>query len=739
VGVDGAGNIYIAGLSNSMDLPVTKGAYQTGYAGGTGSVLSGDAFIAKYSPTGALVYLTYLGGQKDDVATALAVDAAGNAYVTGYTNSTDFPVTANALQTKFGGYVGGATVFTQGDAFVSKLSPDGKTLVYSTYLGGDADDAGFGIAVDSTGNAYVTGTTSSRRFPVSANAFQAVYGGSGGQSFFPKWGYPIYGGDAFIAKLNPAGSQLVYCDYLGGSYDDIGTSIAVDSSGNAYLGGYTLSPDFPHTMGALRSSFAGIEPQNFFFNFGDGFLAKVSPDGSKLIYSTYLGGSGDDWVSSITVDSTGAVYAAGVTTSVDFPTSVGSFQKAYKGPVTLPFLVDQLLGDAFLVKLNPAGSGLVFATYLGGSGDDVAMAMAQDGAGNLIVVGFTDSPDFPVTTGAIQKTNQGPGILSNNNSLGDVFLAQFSPTGVEAFATYLGGTLADAALGVAVTSSGVAYVTGITVSSNFPALSAAQPKLTATSSGSAFLSAISGLGSQATNGLAISSVVSDTGGGPVISQNTWVEIFGKGLATSTRTWQGPDFVSGQLPTQLDGVSVTVNGKPAFVEYISPTQVNILTPLDPTTGTVQVVLTNGSNSSSPFAVQAQQYAPGFFQFGAGPYVAATHADNTYLGPASLYPGLTTPAKPGETVVLYLNGFGQTTPPLVNGAEFPTGTINVVPTVRVGGLIANVIFAGIVSAGEYQFNVVLPASLPDGDASISVSFNGTNGGFVTQPGALITIKN
>jgi uncharacterized protein (TIGR03437 family) len=198
--------------------------------------------------------------------------------------------------------------------------------------------------------------------------------------------------------------------------------------------------------------------------------------------------------------------------------------------------------------------------------------------------------------------------------------------------------------------------------------------------------------------------------------------------------EASDFVNNQLPAQLDGVSVLVDGKPAFVYYISPTQVNVLTPVDANTGPVQVQLTNMGVSAAPMTAQIQTYSPEFFVINGGPYVAATHLDGSYLGPTSLYPGVTTPAAAGELVVLYGNGFGQTSPVIVNGSVSQSGTLPVLPSVTIGGINAPVQFAGVVSPGLYQFNVTVPASAPSGDNSLVATYNG----FSSQANVLVSVK-
>jgi uncharacterized protein (TIGR03437 family) len=231
-------------------------------------------------------------------------------------------------------------------------------------------------------------------------------------------------------------------------------------------------------------------------------------------------------------------------------------------------------------------------------------------------------------------------------------------------------------------------------------------------------------------------VANAEGGVATIAPNSWMEIKGSNLgpAGDTRIWQSSDFVDNQLPTSLDGVSVTVNGQPAYVYYISPTQVNILTPPNAISGSVPVQVSDNGVISANFMVQAQAESPSFFVFGGGPYIAATHANGSYLGPTSLYPGLTTPAQPGETIVMYANGFGSTSTPVVSGSETQSGTLSPMPVITIGGVAARVTFAGLVYPGEFQFNVVVPPSLANGDQPTMAMYNG----LTTQAGTLITVQ-
>jgi uncharacterized protein (TIGR03437 family) len=234
----------------------------------------------------------------------------------------------------------------------------------------------------------------------------------------------------------------------------------------------------------------------------------------------------------------------------------------------------------------------------------------------------------------------------------------------------------------------------------------------------------------------ITLVANAEGGLATIAPNTWVEIKGSNLgpAGDTRIWQNPDFVGAQLPTSLDGLSVTANGVPAYVYYISPTQVNVLTPPNAMSGSVPVQVSDNGVVSATFIVQAQAESPSFFIFGGGPYIAAIHVNGSYIGPASLYPGLTTPAQPGETIVLYANGFGPTSTPVVSGSESQSGTLSPMPVITIGGVTATVTFAGLVAPGEFQFNVVVPPSLTSGDQPVMVMYNG----LTTQTGTVITVQ-
>ncbi|MEP7288199.1 MAG: SBBP repeat-containing protein [Chloroflexota bacterium] len=418
IAVDSSGSAYITGNTKSTNFPTTVGAFQTALGG------FDDAFVVKLNAAGSgLVYSTYLGGSgSDDNGIEIAVDSSGSAYVTGSTNSADFPTTTGAFQTTFSGGFD--------DAFVVKLNAAGSGLVYGTYLGGSGDDNGAGIAVDGSSSVYVTGTTFSADFPTTIGAFQTTFGMSGVT-------------DAFVVKLNAAGSGLAYGTYLGGIIDDNGNGIAVDSSGSAYVAGYTDSANFPTTTGAFQTIYSGGD---------DAFVVKLNAAGSSLVYSTYLGGSGsNDIGNGIAIDSSGSAYVTGYTDSADFPTTTGAFQTTFSGGFV----------DAFVVKLNAAGSGLVYSTYLGGSSSEYGAGIAVDNSGSAYVMGTAFSADFPTTIGAFQTVSDGGD---------DAFVVKLNAAGSSlVYSTYLGGSGSDnIGNGIAIDSSGSAYVTGGTFSTDFP-------------------------------------------------------------------------------------------------------------------------------------------------------------------------------------------------------------------------------------------------------------------------------
>lgn len=422
IAVDASGNMYVAGITYSANFPGTGSLQPSGLGGG-------DVFVTKLDPSGRqLIYSAFLGGSGVDAGMDLALDSSGSIYVSGGTRSINFPVTDGAFQTTLRG---------AGDAFVLKLNPAGNQLAYSTYLGGSGEDGweGGGIAVDGSGNAFVTGTTESRDFPIAGSIFQRSFGG--GRS------------DAFVTKVRADGG-LAYSTYLGGFDLDQGRDIALDSVGSCYVTGKTLSANFP-VHNAYQSVTRGV--------LDDAFLTKFNITGGLILYSTLLGGSGNDVGNAVVVDSSGTTYIAGETDSFDFPVTSDVLKKEHPGSDT----------DGFVARLRTTSSrtaSLLYSTYLGGSGQDSPRGLAVGSAGSAYVTGATDSVDFPLQS-AFQSTLAG--------GASDAFVAKLDSLARGLiYSTYLGGDGKDSGEAVALGPSSNAFVAGATESGNFPSVGALQ-------------------------------------------------------------------------------------------------------------------------------------------------------------------------------------------------------------------------------------------------------------------------
>ncbi len=403
-------NIYGTGMTGSMDFPNTTGVVNNSQSG------NGDSYVFKMDLTGSkLLYSTYIGGSEYDSGSALMVDNNGSAYVIGSTYSNDFPITNGSFDSSFGGV---------SDIYVLKLNKNGSKLIYSTYIGGKGLDGCGGIAVDSMGQAYITGNTSSPGFPATLNAFNKTY----------------VGDDAFVLKLNSNGSALIYSTFIPGNGRDYGIDIVIDSTGNAYVTGFTTSANFPTTYGAFDNSFNSVI---------DVFVLKLNQNGSTIIYSTFIGGSNSDLGSGILIDDFGNAFVTGFTESSDFPNSTNAYDNSLNG-----------YRDVFILKLNQTGSSLNFSTYIGGISRDEPSGIAIDNKSNIYLTGLTTSSDFPNSSWAYDTTYNGQY---------DGFILKLNHSGSSLdYSTYVGGKYSEYGTDLALDSKENIWITGWTWSSNFP-------------------------------------------------------------------------------------------------------------------------------------------------------------------------------------------------------------------------------------------------------------------------------
>ena len=395
------GSTYITGYTSSTNLPI-KNAYQNSNAGYE------DAFLAKFSSNGSLLFSTYFGGGSSDYGNTIDVDKSGYIFIAGSTQSTNFPL-KNAYNTTFVGVT---------DSFLAKFSSNGS-LLFSTYLGGNYDNC-LNIAIDSNGNVYMTGYSSSYVFPLK-NAYNSTYGGG------------INQGDAYLTEFSNSGS-LLFSTFLGGSGDEYGKGIAIDSNNNVYIVGSTTSSNFP-MLQAINSTYGGN---------GDTFISEFNSSGS-LLFSTYLGGSASDVANALTINSSNTIFITGYTSSTNFPTK-NAINSTINGNE-----------DIFLTELNSTHS-IVYSTFFGGNNIEEAHGIATDSNGNIYIVGSTTSTNFPILNGFNTS------LIGSEN----VFIVEFTASGKLLFSSYLGGSNFDISSTMFVDNNGIVYITGYTASANFP-------------------------------------------------------------------------------------------------------------------------------------------------------------------------------------------------------------------------------------------------------------------------------
>ncbi|MCC6588874.1 MAG: SBBP repeat-containing protein [Bryobacterales bacterium] len=793
--VDQAGNLYVAGTATSPDFPVSQGAYQSSVIGGT------DIFVSKLNGTGTqILYSTVVGGSGDETGAYLAVDNSGNAYVAGTTQSRNFPTTPGALKESTNALAGDT------DGFVFKVNANGTNLLYSTRIGGKGVDMVNGIAVDNAATAYITGETNSDLFPLSADVVQTERKGSN---------------DAFVMKLNPAGSGVVWSTLLGGDNDsyvvgyESGRAIGVDRVGQVYVTGITTLRDFPTTPGA---------PQRDHFGKGEVFLTKLNSTATQILFSTLMGGSGNDTPNALYVDPNGTnVYIAGNTASAGFPVTPQVVQTSVYGDLT------DLNREGFVARYNASGQ-LIFSTLFGRNADDQINGVVADTDGTVWVVGTSNSWDLPTTFDAIQKNISSGGTTGEPN---DAFVASFDQYAQTIkFATFLGGTRYDEGRAIARDSQGNIFVAGYTQSPSFPLTQGALQRSTGFGTTTAFIARIG------ENRLPASQLVMISGNNQTGDQGTRVQAplivelrdpfnnpipnatitvsatnaaatgttvrtgfdgrasilvtYGDrpGAATVTATYAGvppvqfsllvkrvgppipeilssvvsygesnppltalaplglgvingraltqasgdreagtADYQNGQLPTSLLNTCVTVAGQAARLLYVAGHRIHFQVPEGVQPGPQPlVVISNcgilGELRSDPQTVQIRATSPEFLYWsqnpdGRNPIRAINAATGAQVTPES-------PANPGQTLRLFGTGFGATAPSIGAG-EIPQSDYATVerPTVVFDGqeltpdsVLTSTLVPGY--PGFYQLDVRLPATTRNGNLALTVKY-------------------
>ncbi len=719
IAIDPNGFLLLAGNTNSPAFPTKNGLF----ASSPNS--NGYAFIAKFAPTASgnpsLVWLTLLGGSYFDVATAIASDAQGNVLVAGYTQSGNFPV-KNAFQPTL------ASTFTCSagalcpDAFVTKITSAGDALVYSSYLGGDRRDYAYGIAVDSTGNAWVAGYTKSDNFNTTPSAYQKSLNGAVGTAE-----------NGFITGISPAGS-LLYSTLLGGEAQDHISGTAVDSQGNVYVTGQTYSTKFP-TVNPFQAALVAS---------ADGFVAKLNPAVSGtagLVYSTYLGGSGGlTNFNVVAADAQGNIYVAGGTNAPNYPVTPQSAigPKIGGTPNASDPNSQNLFQDAVVTKLNPALQGpaqLAYSSYLGGSAYEVAWGIGVDSKGRILVAGETDSPDFPVTADGFQHVYSGAQYSTK------AFISMIDPSiqGAEGlvYSSYYGGSSNDVGFSLALNATSVA-IAGTSASSNTPVTPSAYQPNNAGGQGDAFVA----LFDLTQSGPAIFAAVNaasflPAGGGA--SPGEMVTLFGNLLGPATLEGSVLD-TAGKLPTTVAGCQVLVNGTPAPIVYVWTKQTSVILPYELTPNIrqtdavfAQVICNNVPGNLFPLQIVSS--APGIFSAGNG-QAAVLNADGSANSEAN-------PAAKGSIIQIFGTGEGVLTPAGEDG-RIENGPVSAIPkpVLPVSVTFANIAspqitYAGVAPQavdGLVQVDAQIPSNVPSGNIAIVL----TVGSASSQPGLTVAVK-
>lgn len=705
IALDPAGGIYVTGTTDSLRFPTTEGSFQRN----TLDTCCTDAVAMKLSPDGGrLIYSTFLAGNRADDAAAVAADSAGNAYVLGSTASSDFPTTPGTYQRALAG---------ARNLFITKLNPTGSAQVYGTLLGGRSEDIAYDIAVDSTGAAYVTGSTNSNEFPTTSNAI--ARGTSGGR-------------DILVSKISPDGTQLVYSTLLGASGNDIGRSISVDSIGAAFVAGTTTSTTLPVTPNAAQRVSGGGD---------EAFALKLRPSGGAIEYMTYLGGSGSESDVVGRSDGNGNFWVTGTTTSSNLVTTADALQKDYRGNA-----------DGFAIRLNQAGTAFTYSSYVGGPGADILTAVTVDARDNVYLGGITSSTGL-ASPAALQTVVRGAAdgfymkldfatppppssltIISGNNQSGTAGALAANPLVIEVRST--AGPAADVPVTFAATNGGVSPTTARTDVNG-----RASVRFTfGSSTGAATVTAtVAGLPA-ATFNFTVSpppvvniefpvSIASGASYTTVLAADMIAAIYGERLASQVVV--AP---TGQTPETLDRVRVRVidstgRSRPAGLFFVSPQQTNILIPAGTAAGTarLEVDTTDGRLGRVNFTVSP--VAPGIFSpngDGQGPPSAVlttvnpdgvradvlVFAPNASTGKFGLVPLNLGPPGTQAVLTIYTTGF--------RGRTSLAGV-----TARIGDVPCDVLYAG--AQGQFpgldQVNITVPSTLADrGELPLVISVDG-----------------
>jgi uncharacterized protein (TIGR03437 family) len=648
IATDSAGNTYITGTTpDGTSLLTTPGAFQPAplpafgqCQDSIGSLPCDASFVVKLDPTGAVLFATYLAGNGHTTANAIAVDQQGNVFVTGITSppldaTNTFPVTPGAAFTD--------PAMTPG--FIAKLNPSGSQLVYSTFIPGVQPVS---IAIDLRGNACITGAGV---IPATPGAFQVSPKSSANSS------------PGVVVKLSTSGSALIYATYLSGSGQpanspagsgggDNPSSIAVDSNGNAFITGWTYSIDFPVTSGAFMTASPGVRSI---------FLTKLNPQGSGLVYSTYLG-DGNGYPLIVKLDSQGTAFIAGTTASTSFPTTPGAMPFGF-GPTS-----------GFLTRFSADGSSLIYSTYIP-TFNYPSPTLDVDSAGSAVVAGAASYASLPIGTGAFQPEYAG--------GSSDIYVARFTPAGQLSGSTYLGDPQADSAQGIALLPNGSVVVAGSTYLQDLPSIGVGGGTYILTN----FLTNIF---PSLTVENAASFVATSVAPGEIVALRGYGIGPTTGVSTTTPT------------TQLGGVQVSFDKFAAPLFYAQSGQINVQVPWEiagQTSTTVQISYSGVAPAGTPVVVTPS--LPGIF------YV--NNSDGTRNSPSN-------PAKPGDFISIYGTGGGTLNSPGVTGQTWgltaPLSNLDLAPAVFVGGEHATVLYAGSapgLESGIFQINAQLPSNL------------------------------